>query len=79
MFDAATCDLSAKRPFEANADSRSAPIRSKLKRAMDVAGAGVLLLLLIPVFVVVAFCIRMESKGPAFFRQRRRPRLGSEM
>jgi putative colanic acid biosynthesis UDP-glucose lipid carrier transferase len=71
MFDAATCDLDANRPFEANADFGSAPIRSKLKRAMDVAGAGVLLLLLIPVFIVVACAIRLESKGPAFFRQRR--------
>jgi exopolysaccharide biosynthesis polyprenyl glycosylphosphotransferase len=76
MFDAATCDLETKRPLEANADSGSAPIRRKVKRAMDIAGAGILLLLLIPVFIAVAIGIKLESKGPAFFRQRRGGQFG---
>src|SRR5262249_45503105 len=40
-----------------------------LKRALDVAGAGVGLLLLAPVFLVVALAIRLDSPGPVFFRQ----------
>jgi exopolysaccharide biosynthesis polyprenyl glycosylphosphotransferase len=71
MFDAAAYDLDTKRPGEAHLDSGVGTTRKKIKRAMDFTVAGLLLLLLIPVFVVVACCIRMESRGPAFFRQRR--------
>ncbi|MGZ3313331.1 MAG: sugar transferase, partial [Caulobacteraceae bacterium] len=76
MFDAAAYDLETKRPIEANLDSGSATIRKKTKRAMDITVAGLLLLLLIPVFVAVACCIRIESRGPAFFRQRRGGQFG---
>ncbi len=71
MFDAATYELDAKRPLEAGVELGSARFESKTKRTMDIFIAGLLLLLLVPVFVAVAFAIRMESKGPAFFRQRR--------
>lgn len=46
--------------------SRSAKL---LKRSLDVAGAGIGLLLLAPVFVVVAALIKIDSPGPVFFRQ----------
>ncbi len=42
-----------------------------LKRAMDVVGAGVGLLMLAPVFAVVAIAIKLDSAGPVFFGQRR--------
>lgn len=76
MFDAAAYDLNAERRVEANLDTRSAIVRKKLKRAMDFTVAGLLLLLLVPIFVAVACCIRMESRGPAFFRQRRGGQFG---
>ncbi|HTJ58273.1 MAG TPA: sugar transferase, partial [Devosiaceae bacterium] len=76
MFDVAAYDLDAKRPFEANFEASAAPVRRKLKRAMDMLVAGLLLLLLTPVFIAVAFGIRMESEGPAFFRQRRGGQFG---
>ena len=41
------------------------------KRLADYAGAAVLLVLLAPVFVVVALAIRLTSPGPVIFRQRR--------
>lgn len=44
---------------------------SKLKRAIDIAGSLFLLILLAPFFLLIAVAIRTESKGPAFFRQRR--------
>jgi exopolysaccharide biosynthesis polyprenyl glycosylphosphotransferase len=76
MFDVAAYDLDAKRPFEANFEASAAPVRRKLKRVMDMLVAGLLLLLLTPVFIAVAFGIRMESEGPAFFRQRRGGQFG---
>jgi exopolysaccharide biosynthesis polyprenyl glycosylphosphotransferase len=41
------------------------------KRAFDVAVSLVTLMLLAPVFALVALAIRFESRGPIFFRQRR--------
>jgi len=42
-----------------------------LKRAMDIAGAAAGLILLAPLFAVVALAIKLTSPGPALFRQRR--------
>jgi len=41
------------------------------KRAIDIVGSAVGLLLLFPVFAVVAALVRLSSKGPAFFAQER--------
>ncbi|HEY5214670.1 MAG TPA: exopolysaccharide biosynthesis polyprenyl glycosylphosphotransferase [Acidobacteriaceae bacterium] len=41
------------------------------KRIVDFGAAVVLLVLTLPVWAVLAAFIRMDSKGPAFFRQRR--------
>jgi lipopolysaccharide/colanic/teichoic acid biosynthesis glycosyltransferase len=40
-------------------------------RALDVVAAGIALLLLAPVLLIIAIVIRLESPGPAVFRQRR--------
>jgi exopolysaccharide biosynthesis polyprenyl glycosylphosphotransferase len=45
--------------------------RLVFKRAMDVAGAAVLLVVLSPVFLVVAVTVKFTSTGPAFFAQER--------
>jgi putative colanic acid biosynthesis UDP-glucose lipid carrier transferase len=42
-----------------------------LKRAFDIVGSSMLLILLLPFLLVVAVAIRAESNGPALFRQRR--------
>ena len=42
-----------------------------IKRAMDVVLAGTALLLLAPVFLLVALWIKLDSPGPVFFRQER--------
>ena len=44
-----------------------------IKRAVDIAGAGVGLLVLSPVLAAVAIAVRLDSRGPVFFRQ---PRVG---
>jgi exopolysaccharide biosynthesis polyprenyl glycosylphosphotransferase len=42
-----------------------------VKRALDVAIAGLALALLSPLLLVVALAIRLDSRGPALFRQQR--------
>ena len=42
-----------------------------LKRALDIVGSGVLLLVLAPLFLVTALLIKLASPGPVFYRQER--------
>lgn len=49
-----------------------------LKRAVDLVAASVGLLVLSPLFVVLAVAIKLDSRGPAFFRQRRWGRGGRD-
>jgi lipopolysaccharide/colanic/teichoic acid biosynthesis glycosyltransferase len=53
--------------------SRSSAV---LKRALDLILGGSLLLLATPLMVLVAVLIRLDSRGPALFRQRRIGRAG---
>lgn len=48
-----------------------------VKRLFDVLGAGLGLLLLAPLFVVVALWIKLDSPGPVLFRQQRVGRHGA--
>lgn len=41
------------------------------KRLFDIVGSAVLLVLLSPIFLVVAVATKLESHGPVFFKQRR--------
>jgi len=50
-----------------------------LKRAVDIAAAAVLLVLLLPLFGTVALCIKLTDQGPIFFVQRRVGRYGREI
>ncbi len=49
-----------------------------VKRSIDIAGSMVLLVLLFPVLVVAAIAVRLDSKGPAVFRQQRVGRGGRD-
>ena len=40
-----------------------------LKRLFDIIVAGVLFVLLSPLLLILAVCIKLDSKGPVFFRQ----------
>jgi Undecaprenyl-phosphate glucose phosphotransferase len=42
-----------------------------LKRAFDLVVGTALLILCLPVFALIGLCIKLDSKGPVFFRQRR--------
>ena len=46
------------------------------KRVFDVVVALVLLLILLPVFIVVAIAIKIDSRGPVFYRQERITQYG---
>jgi exopolysaccharide biosynthesis polyprenyl glycosylphosphotransferase len=49
-----------------------------VKRAIDLVASGLGLLALTPLLAVIAIAIRVDSKGPIFFRQKRHGRGGSE-
>jgi len=46
-------------------------VSSVAKRAFDIAASLMLLLLTLPVVILTAVAIKIESRGPAFYRQRR--------
>jgi lipopolysaccharide/colanic/teichoic acid biosynthesis glycosyltransferase len=56
--------------------ARPSPTTMALKRAIDIVGALLGLVLLSPVFAAVAILIRLDSRGPVFFRQERVGRGG---
>ena len=50
----------------------------RLKRAMDVSGAVVLIVVLLPVLMAAALAVKIGSRGPVLFRQSRVGRNGHE-
>ncbi|CEA07508.1 UDP-glucose:undecaprenyl-phosphate glucose-1-phosphate transferase [Arthrobacter saudimassiliensis] len=52
--------------------------RHVLKRALDLVGSALALLLLLPVFVVLAVLVKRDSPGPVLFRQERVGRGGKK-
>ena len=49
-----------------------------LKRVFDMVCSFILLVLLIPVFIVLAIWIKIDSKGPVFYRQERITKYGKK-
>ncbi len=47
-------------------------------RAIDLAGSAVGLALTLPLYAPIALAIRLDSKGPVFFTQRRAGRLAKD-
>jgi putative colanic acid biosysnthesis UDP-glucose lipid carrier transferase len=63
-------------PAPASAGAAAEPVlipvaTSSAKRLLDVAGALLALILFLPLMLLIALVIRVESGGPAIFRQRR--------
>src|SRR5689334_16712559 len=52
-------------------NSARRPVWGAVKRTIDVVGAGLGLLVLSPLLLVLALAIRLDSRGPAVFRQER--------
>jgi exopolysaccharide biosynthesis polyprenyl glycosylphosphotransferase len=76
-----SADLFGGGPSDARPDDRSTPVlslsktpsadRLAVKRAIDLAGALILLAVLAPVMVGIAFAIKLTSPGPVLFTQDR--------
>jgi lipopolysaccharide/colanic/teichoic acid biosynthesis glycosyltransferase len=49
-----------------------------IKRAMDIAGSGLMLTLSAPLFLVIAVVVKISSTGPVFFRQQRVGQYGQQ-
>ncbi len=47
-----------------------------IKRLFDILSAGLLSILLIPLWIIVAVWVKADSEGPVFFRQKRRTKNG---
>ena len=47
------------------------PVGARAKRAMDLIGATILFTLLSPLFLLIMFLVKVTSRGPIIFRQRR--------
>jgi lipopolysaccharide/colanic/teichoic acid biosynthesis glycosyltransferase len=47
-----------------------------IKRMMDILGSGAALIACMPLFILIALAIKLSSKGPVLFRQRRVGRYG---
>ncbi len=54
-----------------NATAPGRGVQRRIKRVIDVVAAGCGLFLLSPLLVVVAVLVRLDSRGPALFKQRR--------
>lgn len=60
-------DLSAERTM-VRADN---PLGAFARRCLDLLAASTLILLFLPVMIAIAVAVRLDSRGPAMFRQRR--------
>jgi len=59
--------------FSSSNDRRSVVV---IKRAMDVTGSALMLILCAPIFATIALAVKLSSKGPVFFRQQRVGQFG---
>lgn len=64
--------------FYPGQSSRSGWLQSTGKRMIDIAGSLIALLLLSPVFVLIAILVKLTSKGPVLFRQVRVGQYGKK-
>jgi len=50
-------------------DRRRSIVYAAVKRGLDIVGSFMLLLILSPIFLAVALCVKLTSNGPVIFRQ----------
>jgi lipopolysaccharide/colanic/teichoic acid biosynthesis glycosyltransferase len=53
-------------------------VNTALKRSIDIAGSLAVLVLLSPLFLLIALIVKLTSRGPVLFRQTRLGRLGKK-
>jgi exopolysaccharide biosynthesis polyprenyl glycosylphosphotransferase len=64
-----TANIKLYPEFQKRESARKVPLA--IKRAIDLIGSGAALICLSPVFAAVAVAIRLSSKGPVLFKQKR--------
>jgi lipopolysaccharide/colanic/teichoic acid biosynthesis glycosyltransferase len=70
-FDLAPAHAGGARPTNEQAGNAMAFLGRVAKRGLDLAAAAIMLILLSPLIALVAAAIRLDSRGPAFYRCRR--------
>lgn len=69
-----------ERVFDPTVDEPALRLSQRaIKRTMDLVGSVVGLLLLLPLFAVVAVAVKLDSRGPIFFRQTRMGHRGNPL
>ena len=51
-------------------------INSLIKRLMDITVSAAAIIILLPIWIIIPLCIKMDSKGPVLFKQGRRTKDG---
>ncbi len=51
-------------------------INNCIKRLFDIVSSGLLIIILIPLWIILAIAVKADSKGPVFFKQGRRTKGG---
>ena len=51
-------------------------INNIIKRLFDIVSSGLSIILLLPLFIILSIAVKVDSKGPIFFKQGRRTRNG---
>lgn len=68
--------IDAVRPYYDSLKKKQASL--VCKRLFDIVVSGVMLLILLPVFLILAIAIKLDSPGPVFYRQVRVTRYGKQ-
>jgi lipopolysaccharide/colanic/teichoic acid biosynthesis glycosyltransferase len=66
-----TTSVVARRPTLLTAEARDSGVWAGGKRTLDLVLALVLLVVMLPVLLLVALAVKIDSRGPVFFRQDR--------
>jgi len=76
-WDEGGSDHSTKAAFyESSALDSNSDSSLIIKRAMDILGSGIVILLIAPIMIAIAIAIKLTSNGPVLFRQQRVGRYG---
>lgn len=51
-------------------------INNCIKRLFDIVSSGILIIILTPLWIILAIAVKVDSKGPVFFKQGRRTKDG---
>jgi exopolysaccharide biosynthesis polyprenyl glycosylphosphotransferase len=63
--------IEAERPWASHIEQPTVALYDSVKRALDICCAGLGLIALAPVLAICALAVRLDSRGPIFYRQQR--------